>query len=189
MKTGLFFGSFNPIHIGHLAIANYMVEYGGVDQVWFIVSPQNPFKNDDELLDNQQRLSMVTLAVKDDDRFRACDIEFGLPTPSFTINTLNSLENLFPDNEFILIMGADNFVNFHKWKDFHKIARDYELLVYPRPGYDTKNVGFPCRYSLVNSPLMEISSTFIRNALNEKRNIMHFLPPGVWDYIQTNNLY
>jgi nicotinate-nucleotide adenylyltransferase len=189
MKTGLFFGSFNPIHNGHLAIANYMVENGGIDQLWFVVSPQNPLKKSENLLRDNYRFEMVTRAIGNDSRFSACDIEFNLPKPSYTINTLTSLREEFPYNEFIIIMGADNFVQLKNWKDYEILIGEYRFLIYPRPGSDLSLPDLKGNFSFVDSPLMEVSSTFIREAISKKQDISHLLPPGVFQYINDKNFY
>jgi nicotinate-nucleotide adenylyltransferase len=189
MKAGLFFGSYDPVHIGHLAIANYMVEYGGIDQLWFVVSPHNPFKKQENLLDDSQRLEMVRLAIAGDQRFVACDIEFKLPKPSYTINTLEYLSEEYPKYQFIPIMGSDNYVNISQWKDYQILANNYHFLVYPRPGFAIDASTLPFNFRLVEAPLIEISSTFIRKAIAEKHDVRHFLPPSVHKYIEEMAFY
>lgn len=189
LKIGLYFGTFNPIHIGHLAIANYMVEYADIDQLWFVVSPQNPFKKKYNLLDDYQRLEMVYLAVNDDPRFRVSTIEFNLPKPSYTINTLTHFSEQFPLHKFSIIMGSDNMESFHKWKNADIILQNYGIVVYPRPGFDPKSVKVTSEYTLTKAPLMEISSSFIRQSIKEGKNINHFLPPKVFQYIDEMNFY
>lgn len=188
MKTGLFFGSFNPIHIGHMAIANYMIEFTDLDQLWFVISPQNPLKKKSSLLEDHKRRSLLEIAIEKDDRFRVCDIEFRLPKPSYTIDTLTYLAELHPKNEFILIMGSDGLSTFPKWKNFRVIEENYIRYIYPRPGYPVK--AEDCTHVRVfDAPQMEISSTFIRLALQSKRDIRHFLPPGVFNYITEMHYY
>ncbi len=188
MKTGLYFGSFNPVHIGHLAIANYMVSFTDISQLWFVISPQNPFKKTTSLLEDHKRRTLLDIAVEDDPRFKVCDVEFKLPRPSYTIDTLAYLKEQYPGKEFVLIMGSDGLPTFAKWKNHEIIEFNYQRYVYPRPG-------FPCiesdhqNISVVNAPLMEVSSTFIRKALKEKRDIRHFLPPKVFDYIVEMHYY
>lgn len=189
LRIGLFFGSFNPVHIGHLAIANYLVEYGNIDQLWFVVSPQNPHKKKENLLNDYDRLEMMHLAAKDEHRFRVCDVEFRLPKPSYTIDTLTHLSEKYPDHSFSIIMGSDNLVNFHRWKNYDQILRNYGILVYPRPGFDPQQAQIEDNYTLINAPLMEISSTFIREGIRQGRDLRHFLPPGVWDYIDKMGFY
>jgi nicotinate-nucleotide adenylyltransferase len=189
MKVGLFFGSFNPIHIGHLAIARLMVQFDDIDQLWFVVSPQNPLKNSDILLDDHFRFEMVKLAIKGDFRFRASDIEFSLPKPSYTVNTLASLRHKFPTNEFVIIMGADNFVQINMWKDYEILIKEYRFLIYPRPGIELPKHELKGNFTFVDSPLMEISSTFIREAISENKDISELLPQGVLKYIEEMNFY
>jgi nicotinate-nucleotide adenylyltransferase len=188
MKTGLFFGSFNPVHIGHLAIANYIVAYSQLDQLWFVISPQSPLKKKSSLLEDHKRRTLLEIAVEHDDRFRVCDIEFRLSKPSYTADTLAYLKELHPMHEFMLIMGSDGLSTFHKWKNYRHIEENYTRIVYPRPGYpvnpqEHKNI------LMVDAPQMDISSTFIRKALQVKKDIRHFLPPGVYAYITNMHFY
>jgi nicotinate-nucleotide adenylyltransferase len=188
MKTGLFFGSFNPIHIGHMAIANYMLEFTDLDQLWFVISPQNPLKKKASLLEDHKRRTMLEIAVEDDDRFRICDIEFKLPKPSYTVDTLAYLKELHPQHEFVLIMGSDGLATFGKWKNF-KIIEDYHArYIYPRPGFDFDPTAHR-NARLVDAPLMDISSTFIRKALKSRHDIRHFLPGKVYEYIRLMHYY
>jgi nicotinate-nucleotide adenylyltransferase len=188
MKTGLFFGSFNPVHIGHLAIANYMAEFTDLDQVWFVVSPQNPLKKSIALLEDHKRRTLIELAIGDDDRFRMCDIEFRLPKPSYTIDTLIYLKELYPAQQFVLIMGSDGLSTFHKWKNHSLIEEQYERYVYPRPGFEIKEEDHK-GVTLFPAPQMEISSTFIRNAIKDGHNIRWYLPPRVYTYISEMHFY
>jgi nicotinate-nucleotide adenylyltransferase len=189
MKVGLFFGSFNPIHIGHLAIANYMVEYSDLDEIWLIISPQNPLKKKKTLLNEFDRYKMVELAVGDDIRIKPSNIEFSMPKPSFTIDTLTYLSEKNPNHQFVLIAGTDNFDSFHKWKNYEEILKNYTLYIYPRPGFTLGKYENHESISLINAPLMEISSSFIRNAIKEKKDIRYFVPDKVYDYILKMNLY
>jgi len=189
LKVGLFFGSFNPVHIGHLAIANYMVEFAGIDQLWFVVSPQNPHKKSENLLNNYQRLELVHRAVDEDSRFRVSNIEFNLPKPSYTVDTLAYLSEKFPHYHFSILMGADNLTNFHRWKNYEVILENYGIIVYPRPGFDPAQALSHPNIQLTDAPLMEISSTFIREAIRQGKNIRYFLPPRVYEYIEEMNFY
>ena len=190
LKVGLYFGSFNPIHIGHMAIANYMVEYTSIDQLWFVVSPHNPLKNKSNLLNDYQRLELVNRAIEDDNRFRASNIEFDLPNPSYTIDTLAYLSDKYPDYQFVILMGSDNLESFHKWKNFKTIVQNYGIIVYPRPGFEQAKVLKHENITIAKeAPLMEISSSFIRNAIKEGKDVRHYLPQNVWEYVDEMNFY
>ena len=189
MITGLYFGSFNPIHIGHLAIANFMVEFSELEQLWFVVSPQNPLKQKQSLLQDYHRLEMVQLAVEDDDRFRASDIEFRLPTPSYTIDTLTYLEEKYPGREFQLVMGADGLRTFHKWKHADLIVQKYHRLIYPRPGTDKEVASQLPNATLVDAPMMDISSSFIRQAIKEGKDVRHLVPAMAYTYMREMHFY
>lgn len=189
MKIGLYFGSFNPIHIGHLAIANYMVEFTELDQVWFVVSPHNPFKNKSSLLNGYDRLEMVEKAIENDPRFNASNIEFGLPQPSYTVDTLIHLEENFPNYDFSLIMGSDNIQSIHKWKNSEVLLERYPIYVYPRPDFDSSEWENHPTIHITQSPQFEISATFIRNAIADGKNISHYLPPKVWELIDRAGYY
>jgi len=189
MKTGLYFGSFNPIHIGHLAIANFMIEFSDLEQLWFVVSPQNPLKEKKSLLKDYHRLEMVRLALEEDDRFRASDIEFKLPTPSYTIDTLAYLEEKNPGRDFQLVMGADGLRTFHKWKHAELIAENYHRLIYPRPGIDMERVSRLPNATIVDAPLMEISSSFIRNAIRDGKDVRHLMPAKAYQYMREMHFY
>ncbi len=189
-KVGLYFGSYNPIHTGHMAIANYMVEFTGIDQLWFVVSPQNPFKANENLLDDYQRLELVNRAIEGDQRFRVSNIEFGLPKPNYTIDTLAYLHEKFPNHHFLIIMGSDNLESFHKWKNYRVILENYGIIVYPRPGFDeSKIIQHPNITIARNTPLMEISSSFIRQSIKENKDVRHFMPQKVWEYLDEMNFY
>ncbi len=185
IKTGVFSGSFNPIHIGHLALANYLCEYENLDEIWFMVTPQNPFKQQVDLWDESLRLKLVTLAIKDYPRFKASDFEFHLPRPSYSVHTLEKLRLAFPDRKFHLIIGSDNWLTFEHWYRPEQIIKENAIIVYPRPGYpipEKTNTHTNVRF--VHSPILEISSTFIRKALEEGKDIRYFLHPAVWDFLQ-----
>jgi nicotinate-nucleotide adenylyltransferase len=188
-KTGLFFGSFNPIHSGHMMIASYMAEYTDLDQVWFVVSPHNPLKEKSTLLADHHRLAMVNLAIEDDSRFRSSNIEFKLPQPSYTIDTLTYLSEKFPGKEFVLIAGSDNLPTFHRWKNHEELLRQYKIYLYSRP--DTKASSFDQHPSIikVDAPLITLSSSFIRNGIRDGKNMRYFLPEKVWKYAEEMHFY
>jgi nicotinate-nucleotide adenylyltransferase len=179
IKTGIFGGSFNPIHIGHLALANYLCEYSELDEIWFLVSPHNPLKEQTDLWDDNLRLELVKLAIADYPKFRASDFEFHLPRPSYMVSTLDALQKAYPEREFTLIIGADNWAIFPRWYKAEKILAKHRIMVYPRPGYEVDASTLPSSVQLVNTPLLEISSTFIRQALAEGRDVRYFLHPAV----------
>ncbi len=189
MKIGLYFGTFNPIHIGHMIIANHMAEHSDLDQIWMVVTPHNPHKQKTTLLDDYQRLHMVTVATEDFTKIKPSDIEFKLPQPNYTVNTLAHLEEKYPKHQFALIMGEDNLNSLHKWKNYEAILENYGLIVYPRPGFKGHDLLALPNVKMVNAPIMEISSTFIRDAIKNKKDIRHFLPHGVWDYIKEMHFY
>ncbi|MGZ4034425.1 MAG: nicotinate (nicotinamide) nucleotide adenylyltransferase [Bacteroidia bacterium] len=189
MKVGLFFGSFNPVHVGHMVLANYMLAYTDLDRIWFVVSPHNPLKQKSSLLHERQRLQMVTLAIGDNNKMKASNIEFKLPQPSYTINTLTYLKEKYPANDFVLIMGADNLEGFHKWKNYEEILKQYEIYVYPRPDTKGGDLINHKKVKLVNAPLMEISSTAIRNAIKEKKDVRYFVPEAAWEYLKESHFY
>lgn len=189
MKTGLFFGSFNPIHNGHMVIANYFAEFSDLKQVWFVVSPHNPLKPAGSLLNDFQRLQLVELAIGDYRKMKVSKIEFGLPKPSYTINTLTHLQEKFPQHEFVLIMGSDNLHTFHKWKNYEQILEYYSIYIYPRPGFDGGDFKNHPKVKFIEAPLMEISSTFIRNAIKSKKDVRFMMPEKVADYIDEMNFY
>ena len=184
MKVGLYFGSFNPIHMGHLALANYICEFGGIDELWFVVSPCNPFKQQSDLMDDNLRLRLVRLAIEGYHRFKACDVEFSMPRPSYTYNTLQRLRELYPTDEFHLVMGADNFPNFKNWYQGEQMLSENQIIIYPRPGYEINEEALPDTVRIVNAPQFEISSTFIRQALAEGRDVRYFLHPSTWQELR-----
>jgi len=190
LKIGLYFGTYNPIHIGHLAIANYMVEFTDIDQLWFVVSPHNPHKEKKNLLDDYQRLEMVHRAVEGDDRLRASNIEFNLPKPNYTVDTLAYLKEQYPNFEFLILMGSDNLESFHKWKNYETILENYGIIVYPRPGFNRSKYKLHYNITVVeDAPLMEISASFIRKAIREGKDVRHFIPAGTWKYLEEMNFY
>ncbi len=188
-KTGLLFGSFNPIHNGHLILANYMAEFTDLDEVWFVVSPQNPLKNKNSLLADYHRLALVRLAVEDSTKLKVSNIEFKMPKPSYTIDTLTWLSEDNPDREFVVICGTDIFPSFHRWKNYKEILNQYNLYVYPRPGYQLGEYNNHSSITLHNAPLMEISSSFIRKGIKQKKNMKYWMPESVYNYIIEMHFY
>jgi len=189
MHIGLFFGSFNPVHIGHMALANYMLSFTGMDQVWLVVSPQNPLKSKNQLLDQNHRLMLVNAAIDDHPKMRSSNIEFGLTQPSYTINTLVHLKEKYPEHQFSLIMGQDNLQSFHKWKNYEEILRGFHIYVYPRPNCAASEFDGHPHVHITEAPVMDISATFIRSAIKNKKDIRFFLPAKVWEEIDTMNFY
>ena len=188
-KTGLFFGSFNPIHIGHMAIINYMVEFSDLAEVWLVVSPHNPLKERKSLLPDYHRLALVHLAIEDDPRFRAIDLEFHMPRPSYTIDTLVRLEEKYPDRKFVLIAGTDVLPTFHKWKNYKLLLENYQIYIYNRPNYDPGPYSSHPGIRFFDAPLMEVSSTFIRNAARRGKDVRHFMPEKVAKYVREMHFY
>ena len=190
MNIGIFSGSFNPIHVGHLILGNYMSEFADVDEVWYLVSPHNPLKENKTLLDENERLEMVKKALEPYPKLKARDFEFSLSRPSFTINTLAKLQEAYPEHEFTLIIGADNWADFDKWRDPEKIIETYDIKIYPRLG---SSISIPPRLrkkvETIDSPIIEISSTFIRSSIAEGKNVKSFLPPDVYEYIVERGFY
>jgi len=191
MKIGLYFGTFNPIHVGHLIIANHMAENSDLEQIWLVVTPHNPHKQKSTLLDDYQRLHLVHLATEDYPKIKPSDIEFKLAQPNYTVHTLAHLKDHFPQHEFSLIMGEDNLNSLHKWKNFEYILENHNLYVYPRVSVNDENNDLlnHARVHKVAAPIVEISSTFIRENIKSKKNFRPLLPEKVWEYIDHNNLY
>jgi nicotinate-nucleotide adenylyltransferase len=191
MKIGLYFGTFNPIHVGHLIIANHMVEHTDLDQIWMVVTPHNPLKKKSTLLDDYHRLQMVHLATEDFPKLKPSDIEFKLSQPNYTVNTLVHLEEKYPSHKFSLIMGEDNLKSFHKWKNYEAILAHHDIYVYPRISAEAENSEFKNhpKIHLIDAPVVEISSTFIRDNIKKGKNIQPLLPTKVWQYIDHNNFY
>lgn len=188
MKIGLYFGSFNPIHIAHLIIANHILNETDIEKIWFVISPQNPFKIEANLLNQYHRLQMVRLATEEDNRIRASDIEFSLPKPSYTSNTLAYIEEKYSGHEFCIIMGSDSFQNIHKWKNYEAIIKNYFIYVYKRLGFDVTN-HVNAKLSVIDSPLLQLSATQIRMNIKKGRSIRYLVPDKVLDEIEKGNYY
>lgn len=189
METvGILGGSFNPVHIGHMMLASYLVQWGFVDRLWLTLSPRNPLKEPGELLPDMKRLSMLSIAAKGAPDIDICDIELSMPKPSYTINTLDVLHERYLDTRFKLVIGSDNWRIFDQWRDCRRILDEYGVIVYPRPGYPIANEHIE-GMEVVDAPMAHISSTFIRNAIARGRNMNYFLPAGVYKYIVDNKLY
>jgi nicotinate-nucleotide adenylyltransferase len=188
MKIGLYFGSFNPVHHGHLIIASHVVNETDLNQVWFVVSPQNPFKQSNTLLNEYHRLHLVKSAIEGENNLRAADIEFRLPKPSYTITTLQYLEEKYPEHGFSLILGSDSFQNLDKWKNADVIMGRYEIFVYTRANFEVRN-DLPVKYRVLNAPLLQISSTHIRELIKSGKSIRYLLPDNVKEEIEKNHYY
>jgi len=190
MKIGLFFGSFNPIHTGHLIIANYMADYTDLHEVWFVVSPQNPFKSEQSLLDENHRLNLLQKAIEGEPRFKASDVEFSLPRPSYTVHTLHYLTEKYPSYEFTLIIGGDNLQNFHKWLNYESILEKHKVFVYARTGIVEKPLlsNHP-NIKLLEVPLLNISSSYIRESIQAGKSIKYLVPESVRIAIEENKFY
>jgi nicotinate-nucleotide adenylyltransferase len=189
LNVGLFFGSFNPVHVGHLVLANYMLEFTPLERIWFVVSPHNPLKEKKTLLADRQRLQLVRLAIGDHAKMKASNIEFSLPQPSYTINTLAHLSEKYPTHKFSLIMGSDNLDSLKKWKNYGQILENYSIYVYPRPGATSPELANHASVIMTEAPLMEISSTFLREAIKAKKDVRYFFTQPVWEFIDSMNLY
>jgi nicotinate-nucleotide adenylyltransferase len=191
MKVGLYFGTFNPIHIGHLIIANHMAEFSDLDQIWMVVTPHNPLKTKNTLLDDYKRLEMVFQATENYPKIKPSDVEFRLPQPNYTVNTLAHLQEKYPQHEFSLIMGEDNLNSLHKWKNYDVILQHHDVYVYPRISGESINPEFEIHPKIhrIDAPVVEISSTFIRDSIKAGKNVRALLPEAVWQYVDYNNLY
>jgi nicotinate-nucleotide adenylyltransferase len=188
MHIGLYFGSFNPIHTGHLIVANHVVNHTDIDKIWFVVSPHNPLKDSHSLLNEYDRLHLVNLAIEDNNKFRGSNVEFHLPKPSYTIDTLAYLSEKFPLERFTIVMGADSFQNINRWKNFETLLSNYSFVVYNRPGFEVKET-YGAKITLTDAPLLQISSTFIRSELKAKKSIKYLVPDTVAEYIVANRYY
>jgi nicotinate-nucleotide adenylyltransferase len=188
MKIGIFPGSFNPIHNGHLAIANYLTEYEEFDRIWFLITPKNPHKRREDLLDENFRLDLLTQAINSYDKFVISTIEWNMPQPSYTINTLQKLRMLHPDDTFELILGSDNWATFHRWKDYQVILKNFKVQIYPRRGSDRILLHHPNAHLLKTAPKIEISSTFIREAVAKNKDARFYMPAGLFQQLVDSNL-
>ena len=190
-KAGLYFGTFNPIHVGHLIIANHMVEFSDLDEVWFVVTPHNPHKKKKTLLEDHHRLAMVRIAVEEYPKLQASNVEFDLSQPNYTVNTLVHLEEKYPEKNFSLIMGEDNLKSLHKWKNYEVILERYSIYVYPRISEGTVETQFDNHKKIkkVDAPIIELSSTFIRKGIKAGKNIRPMLSAEVWTYLDEMNFY
>ncbi len=189
MKTGLFFGSFNPVHTGHMIIANFMATRTDLEQVWLVVSPQNPLKPKAVLANDYDRLHLVNLAIGDNPRLKSSNIEFNLPKPSYTVDTLAYLSEKYPGRQFALIMGGDNLATLHKWKNYEVLLRDYEIYLYKRPRYDLGEFGKYPNVRHHEAPMLDISATYIRQCLLDGHSVQYLVPDAVFEYLENNRLY
>ncbi|WP_420577339.1 nicotinate (nicotinamide) nucleotide adenylyltransferase [Ekhidna sp.] len=189
MEVGLFFGSFNPIHTGHMIIANLVKETTSVDEVWFIVSPQNPFKKNKNLLHEFDRLDLVNAAIGDDYKFRSSDIEFNMPRPSYTIDTLTLIQEKHPGKKFRLIIGEDNLASFPKWKNHEMILEHFGLIVYPRPNSKSSELSSHPNVQIIDAPEVDISATLIRRLIKEEKSIKYLVPDQVATLIQSKGFF
>ena len=189
MKIGLFFVSFNPVHIGHLIIANFMATQSDLDRVWLVVSPQNPLKPKKSLARDHDRLHLVRLGIENNPKLRASDVEFNLPQPSYTIDTLTFLKEKHPEHEFVLIMGGDNLATLNLWKNYEQILANYEIYVYKRPNYDLGELAGHGRVTAFEVPPLDISATYIRECIKNGKSVRYLVPEAVWEYLETGSLY
>lgn len=189
MNIGLYFGSFNPIHTGHLIIANHVLEHTDLDKIWFVVSPHNPLKESHTLLNEYDRLHLAELAIKNNPKFRISNVEFHLPKPSYTIDTLTYLSEKFPLEKFTVIMGSDSYQNLSRWKNYTKILEFYKIAIFERPGFPVDRNTIHPNVSVLNAPLLEISSTYIRTQIKEHRSIQYLVPDAVLECIAENRYY
>ncbi|MCB0715365.1 MAG: nicotinate (nicotinamide) nucleotide adenylyltransferase [Chitinophagaceae bacterium] len=188
MKIGLYFGSFNPVHVAHLIIANHLLNHSDLDKIWFVVSPQNPFKSGKNLLNEYHRLHLVQTAIENDVRMKASNIEFSLPKPSYTSTTLAYLAEKYPEHEFVLIMGSDSFQNLHKWKNADNIINNYEIYIYLRPGFEVDNT-LQAKIKIMDAPLLQISATRIREDIKNGKSVRYVLPEAVREEIESGGYY
>jgi len=189
MKIGIYPGSFNPVHVGHLAIANYLAEYEGFDQIWFLITPQNPLKKKDELLDQNFRLELLEKSIRGYDKFQISTIEWDLPQPSYTVNTLQKLRVTYPNDTFELIIGSDHWSTFHRWKDYQLILKNFQTLIYPRRGSDRFFLNHPNVRLCKGAPKIEISSTFIRKSIEEGKDVRFYMPQNTFEEVINNGFF
>lgn len=188
MHIGLYFGSFNPIHTGHLIVANHVIEHTDIDKLWFVISPHNPLKDAHSLLNEYDRMHLVQLSIDDNPKFRASNVEFHLPKPSYTIDTLTYLKEKFPLEQFSVVMGSDSFQNIHRWKNFEELISQYSIIIYNRPGF-TVTETHGAQLTILDAPMLDISSSFIRKQIKENKSIRYLVQDEVCEYIDQNNYY
>ena len=189
MKIGLYFGSFNPVHNGHLIIATHLANNTNLQQIWFVVSPQNPLKLSNSLINEHHRKHLIDLAIEGEKKLRTSNIEFSLPRPSYTIDTLTYLQEKYPQHQFSIIMGSDSFSNIKKWKNFEILLRNFEIFIYQRPGFKVKEEMISNNVKVIDAPLLQISSTHIRNLIKEKKSIRYLVPDIVKEEIENQQYY
>ena len=189
MKIGLFFGSFNPIHVAHMLLVQYVLEHTDIEKIWFVISPHNPLKDKNSLLSENERLKMVNMAIANNNKMRASDIEFNLKKPSYTIDTLKFIKETYVNDEFVVVIGTDNLENLHKWKDYQKILEEYEIYAYSRPTSDGGELKNHPKIKIIDAHPNELSSTFIRDLIKENKNVEDLLCPAVWNYIKRKEFY
>jgi len=189
MKIGLYFGSFNPVHNGHMAIANYFLEFTDLDKIWFVVSPQNPLKKKKSLLPDYHRLEIINKVVYDINNYEVSNIEFHLPKPSYTIDTLTYLKEKHPNKNFVLLMGGDNIITLHKWKNYEQLVKNSQIYVYPRPESNLEEYIKKYNIKIIEAPQMEISSSFIRKSIKDGKNVQFFMPKAAYEYVVEMNFY
>lgn len=189
MHTGLFFGSFNPVHIGHMIIANYMVEHTDMDMLWMVLSPQNPFKKRNTLANDYDRLHLLNLAIDDHKFIQSSNVEFGLPKPSYTIDTLTYLKEKYPKRKFSLIMGGDNLASLHKWKNYEQILANHDIYIYKRGEHTNPELENHERIHIMEAPMLDISASYIRGELRENKSVQYLVPEAVYEYLKEHNVY
>jgi len=188
-KTGLFFGSFNPVHVGHMIIANYLLQHSDLSEVWMVVSPHNPLKKKASLAKDHDRIHLVNLAIGDNTQIKGSDIEFKLPQPSYTVDTLAFIREKYPQKEFVLLMGGDNIGTLHKWKNYEFLLREYKIYVYNRPGYELGPLEHHENVRVFHAPLLDISASYIRKQVKEDKSIQYLVPDKVYEYLEQVPIY